>query len=100
MSPQASPLHWDGDDLVVQVRLQPRARSDAIVGVRAGALKVRVTAPPVGGAANHRACVLLAQAFGVSPSRVALERGDGSRDTQFRVQRPQRIPAQLLHFDV
>ena len=34
------------------VRLQPRARRDEVVGERAGAVVIRVTAPPVDGKAN------------------------------------------------
>lgn len=99
-STASSPLQWDGEDLLVQVRLQPRASADAIVGVHAGALKVRVTAPPVEGAANRRAIALLAAAFSVAKSRVTLESGAGSRDKRFRIHQPQRVPAGLLHTDL
>lgn len=97
MNAAASPLRWDGDDLVLQVRLQPRARRDAVLGVQAGALQMQVTASPEDGAANHRAGLLLADAFGVAPSQVHLESGPASRDKVFRVHRPQRMPARLLH---
>ncbi|HME04066.1 MAG TPA: DUF167 domain-containing protein, partial [Solirubrobacteraceae bacterium] len=40
----------EGCDIVV--RLQPRARTNEIVGERGGVLLVRVTAPPVDGRAN------------------------------------------------
>lgn len=99
-STASSPLQWGGEDLLVQVRVQPRASTDAIVGVHAGTLKVRVTAPPVEGAANRRATALLADAFGVAKSQVTLESGAGSRDKRFRIHRPQRIPAGLLHTDL
>lgn len=96
----SSALQWDGEDLLLHVRLQPRASSDALVGLHAGALQVRVTSAPVEGAANRRAIELLAHAFGVAKSQVTLESGAGSRDKRFRIRRPRRFPAQLLHTDL
>ncbi len=64
----------------VRVRLQPRAARDEIVGVRDGALMVRVSAPPVQGRANEALCRLIAARAGVAKSRVSVARGAGSRD--------------------
>lgn len=69
----------------LRVRLQPRAKRDEIVGVRGGALVVRVTAPPVDGKANAALCKLLAKALGVAPSTVAVIRGQSARDKVVRV---------------
>jgi len=44
-----------------------------------------VTAAPEGGEANRAVVVLLAEAFGVAPSRIELVRGAASRDKLFRV---------------
>jgi uncharacterized protein YggU (UPF0235/DUF167 family) len=66
----------DGATLV-RVRIQPRSRSDEIAGERAGALLVRVTAPPVEGRANAALCRLLAKAAGVPPSSAELVRLSG-----------------------
>ena len=67
------------------VRLQPRAGSDEIGGLRDGVLLVRVTAPPVGGRANRALCKLVARRAGVAPSRVAIVRGAHARDKLLRV---------------
>ena len=69
----------------LRVRLQPRARKDEIVGERAGALVVRVTAPPVDGKANAALCRLVAKAAGIAPGRVSVVRGQQSRDKVVRV---------------
>jgi uncharacterized protein (TIGR00251 family) len=69
----------------VSVRLQPRARRDEVVGERAGAIVIRVTAPPVDGKANAALCALVARAAGVPPSRVSVVRGQTSRDKVVRV---------------
>jgi uncharacterized protein len=68
------------------VRLQPRASRDEIAGVRDGVLVVRVTAPPVDGAANAALCRLIAKRAGVAPSRVSVVRGERSRDKRVRVE--------------
>jgi uncharacterized protein (TIGR00251 family) len=70
----------------LHVRLQPRARRDEVVGERAGAVVIRVTAPPVDGKANAALCVFVARAAGVAPSRVAVVRGHTSRDKVVRVE--------------
>jgi uncharacterized protein (TIGR00251 family) len=70
---------------VLRVRVQPRASSDAVVGWREGALRVRVTAPPVEGEANLAVVRLLARALRVAPSTVAVIRGERGRDKLVRV---------------
>jgi uncharacterized protein (TIGR00251 family) len=62
------------------VRLQPRARRAEVVGERAGAIVIRVTAPPVDGKANAALCTFIADRAGVPPSRVSVVRGMTSRD--------------------
>jgi uncharacterized protein (TIGR00251 family) len=67
------------------VRVQPRASTDALAGVRAGALLVRLAAPPVEGKANAALIRLLAHVIGIPPSAVQLVRGAGGRDKLVRV---------------
>jgi uncharacterized protein len=64
----------------ISVRVQPRARSDALVGLREGVLIVRVMAPPLEGRANDAVCRLLARALGVRTSDVTILRGERTRD--------------------
>ena len=69
----------------IPIRLQPRSRRNEVVGERAGAIVVRVTAPPVDGKANAALCALVADAAGVPPSRVHVVRGRTARDKVVRV---------------
>ena len=55
----------------LRVRVQPRASRDALGGEREGPCVVRLTAPPVEGAANRALARLLGRALGVAPSAVA-----------------------------
>lgn len=50
-----------------------------IVGVHGDALKVRLTAPPVDGAANEALVELLAGAFGIPTRAVTIVAGMSSR---------------------
>jgi uncharacterized protein len=61
------------------VRLTPRAGSDAVDGVIEGALKVRVAAPPVEGAANQALLRLLAEVLGIARRDVRLVAGAAGR---------------------
>jgi len=56
------------------------------VGERAGAIVIRVTAPPVDGKANAALCAFVAARAGVPRSRVAVVRGTASRDKVVRVE--------------
>jgi uncharacterized protein (TIGR00251 family) len=62
------------------IRVQPRARSNALAALRAGVLIVRVMAPPLDGRANDAVCRLLARALGVRASDVTILRGERTRD--------------------
>jgi uncharacterized protein len=70
---------------IIAVRVQPQAAREAIVGWAAGALRVRVTAPPENGRANDAVAALLARALGVRASAVRVVRGARSRDKIVRV---------------
>ena len=62
------------------VRLQPRASRDELVGWNEeGVLRVRVKAPPVGGAANAALVRLLARGLNVAKSDVSLVSGTTAR---------------------
>ncbi len=62
------------------MRVQPRASREGLAGVREGALVVRLTAPPVEGAANAALLKLLGKALGLPPSSLELLRGQSGRD--------------------
>lgn len=71
----------------IRVRVRPGARRERVAGFREdGALKLDVTAPPEGGRANQAVVALLAEALGVSRSRVTVTRGMTSRDKSVAVE--------------
>lgn len=71
---------------LIAVHAQPRAGRSKVVGPHGDALKVRLAAPPVEGAANKELLKLLSKVLGVSRSRLALVAGDSSRRKRIRVE--------------
>ena len=72
--------------VMLAVRVTPRARKNEIVGVAGEAIKVKLAAPPVEGAANAALCAFLAEQLGVRKSAVTLVAGQASRQKVVRVE--------------
>jgi uncharacterized protein YggU (UPF0235/DUF167 family) len=66
--------------LRVTVRLTPRASSNAVLPYGDGVLFLRLTAPPVEGAANASCRAYVADLLGLRPSQVSVCHGHKSRD--------------------
>lgn len=63
----------------IAVHVQPRASRSEVTGLHGDAIKVRLTAPPVDGAANEELIRLLAARVGVPPNGVRIVAGHGGR---------------------
>ncbi len=68
-----------GDGVRFTVRVQPRASRNELAGSHGDAIKIRLTAPPVEGAANTALIAFLSRALGVPKSSVRIARGERSR---------------------
>jgi uncharacterized protein len=95
-------LREDKDGVAFQVRVQPKASRDGVIGLHARALKVGVTAPPAEGAANDACIGLLARLLKVPKGRVQIVRGRRSRDKwiQIRGLSRDRILGLLKHLQI
>jgi uncharacterized protein (TIGR00251 family) len=71
----------------LRVRVIARARKNDITGWRDEALVVRLTAPPVGGAANKLLKRFLAKKLGIRPSDIEIAKGEKTRDKVLRIER-------------
>ncbi len=71
--------------VVFTVRVQPRASRDGIAGEWQGALKIRVTAPPVDNRANDACRRLLAEHLNIPISAVRIVSGERSRTKRIEV---------------
>jgi uncharacterized protein (TIGR00251 family) len=67
------------------VKVQPRARKNAITGELDGVLKLALTAPPLDGKANQACIEFLANLLGVSRSSVTIASGETNRRKVIRV---------------
>ena len=84
---------WQGEDLLLRVKTQPKASKDEFSEILDDRLKIRITAPPIDGKANQHLIKFLAQQFKVSKSQIELLTGDNAREKRFMIRSPKQIPA-------
>jgi uncharacterized protein (TIGR00251 family) len=72
--------------VVLPVRVIPRAGRSGLAGTRNGALLVRLTAPPVEGAANAELIEVLARTLGVAKRAVSIVSGERGRLKRVKVE--------------
>ena len=75
-----------GTTVRFRVRLQPRASRNEIAGTHGGALRVRLHAPPVDGAANEALVAFLAERLAVPRRGVRIVTGATSRTKMIEVE--------------
>jgi len=71
--------------VVLQISVQPRSSRNQLVCLQGEALKIKLTSPPVDGAANKFCCAYLAKNFGVAKGAVELLAGDKSRQKRILI---------------
>ena len=76
---EAPPFQEHADGVVITLHVQPRASRTEIAGIHDGALRVRVAAPPVDGAANAAVIELLSRALGARKTDVEIIAGATGR---------------------
>jgi uncharacterized protein (TIGR00251 family) len=67
------------------VRVQPRAKRDAVLGELGGALKIALTAVPVDGRANEACISFLSELLEIRRSQVSILSGHTSRNKVVRI---------------
>lgn len=78
---------WPGPGTCrLEIAVVTNARRTEAAGLHDGALRVRLAARPIDGAANDALRRWLAGALGIAPSRVRLLRGETSRRKQWEVE--------------
>ena len=88
----AAGYRWEDADLILQLRVQPRASRDEWAGLQEDRFRIRITTPPVDGQANAHLREFLATLFGVAKSQVMLLAGETGRDKRWRIAAPKRLP--------
>jgi len=73
------------------VRVVPRASRSEIAGYHDGALRIRVAAAPVEGAANHELIRFLSKTFRVPQNAVTIISGSNSKTKIIRITNPSAV---------
>lgn len=73
------------DCIVLTLHIQPRASKNEVCGVQDNALKIRLTSPPVDGAANKLCREFLAGLFKVPKSAIEIISGETSRHKRVKI---------------
>jgi uncharacterized protein (TIGR00251 family) len=73
------PIERTSDGVRLRVRVQPRASRTEVVGVHGEAIRIRLSAPPVAGAANEALLTFLADKLSVPRTAIRLILGESSR---------------------
>lgn len=89
----SAPAHWQGDTLVLAVKITARASRDQYQGIHDGRLKLAITAAPEDGKANAYLCKWLAKLFGVGKRDVSVQSGERSPLKIIAIQAPGQLPA-------
>jgi uncharacterized protein (TIGR00251 family) len=91
MSRGSQDTKGDQHDLtLLDVHVQPRARRTEVVGWYGDAVKIRLAAPPVDGAANEELVAFLADEIGVARSSLEIIAGRTSRRKRVAVEGAKR----------
>ncbi len=86
------------DGAILTVHLQPKASTTECVGIHGSAIKIRVAAPPVDGAANDELIRFLARQLSIPITSVQIHSGAGGRHKRVRLRgvTAERIIARLM----
>ena len=71
--------------VLLAVHVQPRAARTEVVGLHGNALKIRIKAPPVDGAANDELIRFVAERLGIARADVELVAGGTGRAKRLRI---------------
>src|SRR5207247_9277670 len=74
-----------GPHVTLSLRVQPRASRNAVVGWTGDSLNIRLTAPPVEGAANTACLAFLADLLDLPPTKLEILKGEHSRNKVIRI---------------
>jgi uncharacterized protein (TIGR00251 family) len=85
------PVQESAKGIVFAVKVQPRARRNAIIGVVGDMLKLALTAPPVDGRANQAVIEFLAELFEIPRASVTIASGESSRSKRVRLSGVSRL---------
>jgi len=66
--------------ITLKIKVEPRSSRKGISGIAGDTVKVKVHAPPVGGAANEELIEVLSEKFSIKKSSIKILRGEASKN--------------------
>ena len=78
--------------ITLKVKVEPRSSRQGISGIVGDALKIKVNAPPVGGAANEELVDVLSEEFGIKKTSIKIIRGHASRNKVVEIEGIDSLP--------
>lgn len=72
--------------IFINIHLQPRASKNEIAGIHGDSIKLRLTSPPVEGAANSHVIEFLAKKLGIQKSKITIVSGEKSRHKTLKIE--------------
>ena len=79
------PVHESAMGVTFAVKVQPRARKNAITGTVGDAVKLALTAPPVEGRANQAVIQFLAEVLEIPRASITIASGETGRNKVVRI---------------
>lgn len=80
------------DGVIIEVKVIPRSSRKEVVGVVGNVLKVKLTAPPVDGAANEQLVEVLSEKFGIKRGDIVILKGASSTKKTLKILSPPSPP--------
>ncbi len=80
----------------LSVRIQPRSSKNEVVRMEGGGIKIRLSAPPVDGAANEALVKFLADLLDVTKSQVEIVSGHTAKNKIVRIEGVSQDTAEQL----
>ena len=80
-----NPVEATDDGVRLRLRIQPRASRTEVAGIHGDTVRIRLSAPPVDGAANEELIRFLAATLGVPNRAVEITAGHGGRQKTVRI---------------
>ena len=87
---------WQERDLILQVKVNPKSALDQMEPLK-DRLKIKITASPIDGKANKYLMKYLSKVFGVSLSKIQIERGAHQSLKTIRITQPSSLPNFISH---
>ena len=88
-------VRQEGDELWLDLFIQPKASRDQVQGVHGDEQQVAITAPPVDGQANSHLIKYLAKQFKVAKGQVQIVRGELGRHKTVTIHAPKQLPQEI-----